>query len=453
MSLSINFLGGIGDVGANSSYIYSDGTGLLIDTGLHPNKRDRDTFPHYEMITEMPCDLGLLTHAHTDHIGGLPYALKFFPHMRVMASRPTRDIAEYMLRDTVRLLRSEVMDHFEKDTLSLYTEQTLKKINLIIEGIKSGQTFSYRGRDGASDLSITLRSSGHILGSSSVFIETQGKRLLHTGDVNFRDQAILRGADLPRGHLDALIIESTNANEENLPLYEDETKRLGKYINEIADRNGSVLIPSFALGKTQEILRVVYSLMRRGSIPTMSIYTAGLARRISIIYDHYCYSEQMKHPGFEVSDIPQLPIHRNHFYRGDYFKEPSIVICTNGMMNKNTLSYKLARKWFTLPRFGIAIIGYQDPRTPGYAALNSEEGKAFDFGGKNILRKCSLERFRFTSHARIEDSLEYIEQTKPKLLFIVHGDESAGENLADRAMEISPQSRVILPEIGRDYPI
>jgi Cft2 family RNA processing exonuclease len=453
MGIHWNFLGGVEEVGASSSFVYADGTGLFIDAGLHPNKRDRNTFPHYEIIRDQPADVVVLTHSHTDHIGGLPYALKYFPHLRVMATRAARDIAGFMLRDTVKLLRSEAINQFDEEALSLYTEKTLAKINLIIEGYKYKQPFEFLGRNGLHDIKITLFPSGHILGSASVMIECGGKRILHTGDVNFRDQAMLPGADLPSGHFDALAIEATNAGEDNLPLYENEKKRLGSFINLVADKNGSVLIPAFALGKTQELLKIVYSLMQRGSIPHLPIYTAGLGSRLSKVYDKYCYQVPMKQPGFEVSDIPQLPIQRDHFYRGKYFKEPSIVIVSNGMLHRNTISYKLARRWFERSNFGIAIVGFQQEDTPGWQALQSERYKEFKFDGRKTVRKCSLEQFRFTSHARLEDSLEYIEQARPKLLFIVHGDTAASEKLAEKAMEISPASRVIIPEIGREYDI
>ncbi len=451
MNLEIIFLGGAGELGANSVYIYLDGTGIIIDAGLHPRKRDRNAFPAYECIIDKPVDMLILTHAHTDHIGGIPFLLKFFPHVKTLMTKATRDLIEIMLKDTAKLLKSEVADEYSAETLSLYKPETLERIWMLADGVNYGDETFLRGYGGRSDVKIVFFPSGHILGSASVLLECSGTSILHTGDVQFNDQAIISKAEIPRRHYDTLITESTNAANEQLPYYEDEKKRLAKFINDIVNKNGSILIPAFALGKTQEVLKIIYSLMRKNSFPTLQIYSGGLGKIISKVYDRYCYAVPFIQPGFEVSDIPQEEIIREEILKGKYFKEPSIVIASSGMMNKGTSSYILANEWLHRRNFGIAFVGYQDKSSPGYQLLNSKEGEEFTFADVQRMRACDVDSFRFTSHARIEDLIGFAVDSKPKQVFINHGEPEAIENLALQLSGIIEGANIYLPETGKTY--
>jgi cleavage and polyadenylation specificity factor subunit 3 len=451
LSSEIIFLGGAGELGANSVYIYLDGTGIIIDAGLHPRKRDRDAFPSYECIIDKPVDILLLTHAHTDHIGAIPYLLKFFPHVKMLMTKATRDLTEIMLKDTAKLLKSEIADEYSSDTLSLYQPEILERIWMLADGVNYREETIFKGYGGRSNVKIVFYPSGHILGSASVLLECSGNSILHSGDIQFNDQAIISKAEIPRRHYDNLILECTNAANDKLPYYEDEKKRLASFINNIVNENGSILIPSFALGKTQEGLKIIYSLMRNNSIPTLPIYSGGLGKIISRVYDRYCYSVPFVQPGFEVSDIPQEEIIRDEILTGRYFKEPSIVIASSGMVNKGTTSYILAREWLHRRNYGIAFVGYQDKSSNGYELLNSKDGEEFNFGTDKLIRACSVDSFRFTSHARLEDLIGFAVDSKPKQLFINHGEPEAIEYLALQLSNRLEGCNIYIPEIKKQY--
>lgn len=195
----------------------------------------------------------------------------------------------------------------------------------------------------------------------------------------------------------------------------------------------------------------IHSLMRKGSIPHLPIYTAGMGRHISKIYDQYCYSDPMRQPGFEISDIPQERVTLDSVFTEKYFKTPSIVIAPSGMMNQGTLSYALATAWMTRPSFGIAVIGYQDPTSPGAQLMASQPGKAFEFGGRTMKRSCKLDRFRFSAHASLDGLIDFITDVKPSTLCIVHGESEACDHLALCAKERLPATRVIVPRHGQPY--
>lgn len=451
MKAEITFLGGVQEIGASSSYLYLNGTGIFIDSGLHPKKRDKDTFPRIDLTEGMPTDILAVTHAHTDHIGAIPYLLKYHPHLKIYMTEATRDLAEIMLKDTAKLLKSEVALEFTNEILSLYKPEVLKKIGAVMNGLKYEMPHRFTGRTGKSEIDISFHHSGHILGSSSIHVESDGFSFLQTGDIKFSDQQVLKGAKLPRRHLDALVIESTNANNPKLPSWNSEVNRLSRFINEIVNENGSILVPCFALGKTQEVLKILQDMMIHGKIPHLSIYTGGLANKISLYYDKYCYTVPMVNPGFEISDIPQEKILRSELMKGKYLREPSIVVASSGMVNEGTISYELAKRWMRTHNFGIAFVGYQDEDEPGYALLNSEIDKEFKFGKMKMKRRCKVDNFRFSSHARLEDLIDYIDDTEPKYLFIVHGEEESSENLAASVYDRNKNIRIILPEINKSY--
>ncbi len=451
MSYYITFTGGTEEIGASSVYLYLDGTGIIIDAGLHPKYRDKRAFPLYDVIKDSPADLLLLTHAHTDHAGGIPYLLKYHPQLKIFSTLPTRDLLELVLKDTAKLLKGEITGAFPEEALAYYKREALDKIKLIAEGFKYGRTIDFCGNAGRQDVKITFYPSGHILGSAGVYIEAGGRSFLQTGDVNFSDQMLLPAAELPRHHIDCLVIESTNAGNPNLPDYQNEKKRLASFINKVVNENGSVLMPVFALGKTQEMLKLVYELMRGGSIPYLPVYTAGLGKKISKVYDRYNYTVPRIEEGLKLSDIPQERIEYDNLFTGKYFKEPSLVLVSSGMVNKGTLAYNLAERWMMYKNFGIAIVGYQDEDTPGYRLVKSEKGKQFIFGGKKAKRACMLDVFRFTSHASLGGLLGYISDVHPKRLFIVHGDANAAGNLALNVSRLFADIKISIPGTGKKY--
>lgn len=444
-------LGGAEEIGANCCYFHLAGVGLFIDAGLHPRKRDRSAFPNVEFIQEQPVDALLLTHAHTDHIGGIPYLVKHFPHTRILTTRATRDLADIMLRDTTKLLRTSIVTEFPEDILSLYSRDVLEKISMVFEGYPYGEPVVLQGLYSREPLHVTFYDAGHILGSAGVVLQWNGKTLLHTGDVNFQNQSVTSKASLPRHHVDYLIMESTNGAVDTPYNREQEALRLAAFINEISNQNGSVLIPTFALGKTQEVLTLLHQLMHKGRIPTLPLYTGGMSKVIAGVYDRYCYTVPRVNPGFEIADIPQIPLQYDELLKGPYLSSPGIVVASSGMLNAGTTAYNLAQKWMQRRNFGIAFTSYLDPDSPGHALLHSEPDKHFIMAGNKTRRSCRVEQFRFSAHAAREDLVGFVADVRPKHLYLVHGDDEACSELAFQITRVVPETKIFIPALGKRY--
>jgi cleavage and polyadenylation specificity factor subunit 3 len=449
--MEIIFCGGCGEVGANSTYINIDGTGILIDAGLHPRNRKDSAFPDYSKLEGKPVDCLIITHAHTDHIGAIPYALKLFPHLKIICTEATADLIDIMIRDTAKIIKSEIKDHYPEEMLGLFKPEILERINFLVNPVPYEKEIEVTGIGAEKEPRVKLFHSGHIPGATSVQIISGGKSIFITGDINFENQFALKKALPPRHHHDVVITESTNCHEGAEFDINRDADEFAAYINEITGKGGSVLAPCFSLGKTQEVLTAAYLLMKKGKIPKMPIYTAGLGKKINKIYDKYCYTVPMVRPGFEISDIPQEEIDYDHLYSGKYFSEPSLVVVSNGMLREKTLSYKLALKWVKHRNFGIAVIGYQEETTPGFELLFSLPDKKFDFGRKKITRKCDVKHFRFSLHTDIRGILGFLADTRPVNVFIHHGDLEASENLALQIFGLLPGTKVNIPLIGKNY--
>lgn len=451
MNFRIKILGGFQEVGANSAYININNTGIIIDAGLHPIKRDKEAFPKYELIKDEPVDFLIITHAHTDHIGALPYLIKLFPHIKILAHKATSYLIDVMIKDTIKILNSQIKEEFSEEILSLYNKEILEKINLIIDEMQFFDEKVILGKRGTSDIILKLFPAGHILGAASVYLESDGKNFLHSGDINFQKQALLPNAQLPNHHLDIMIAESTNCgSNESIGFNDENKKKFAKIINDISNNNGSILIPAFSLGKTQELLTLVYNLQKSGKIPFLPIYTGGLGSRISQIYDRFCYTTPRINPGFEVADIPTIYLDEETMNQEKYLKSPSIVIVSNGMMHQKTKSYHLAKKWFSSKESGIIFTGYLQENTPGYQLKNSELNKIFQFGDQKAKRICRIESVRLSMHCTIDDLQNYISEIKPKNLIIVHGSEEANFELANTVHSSLPKTRIIVPYSNND---
>lgn len=448
MKINFSVLGGGGEIGANSYLLSINDTNIVLDAGLHPRKKGSQSFPDYESIKDKTIEHLIITHAHTDHIGSLPYFLKFFPYAKIHTTKATLSLAEIMLNNTTRILKEEFDFEFDKSLISNYKEETLDIIPMIVKRYDYNEKIFL-----TENVSFEFFDAGHILGSASVLINAGGKKIFYTGDINLRNQSLIPQAELPSHKIDILITESTNCASENYPDYKEETKRLASFINRVINKGGSVLIPSFALGKAQELLMRIYSLMKKNQIPHVPIYYSSMSKAVNDIYDDYNFTVNRIKKGFRLSEIDFTLLKREDNSKGDFYKKPSIIIATSGMMMPRTASYIIARQFLQRANFGIAVCGYCDPETPGYKIKNAKPYDRIYFNNydNGIDVKCEIGNFRFSSHSRKEEIESIIDDLNPETIIIVHGDETAINALGSYAINKYPNKRIIAPELNREY--
>lgn len=449
--MEIVVLGGAEEIGANSTYISFGDCSVIIDAGSHPRNRDKSFAPDFTAIDDEIVSAFILTHAHTDHIGALPILAHQFPTAKIYSTEPTRDVTEIMLRNSSKLLHYGNTPLLVESFLERYKKQELDLLFLLMHIRKVGETFPIQSAIGTSEVQAKFFDAGHILGAAGVLLQSQQQSVFHTGDFLSENQYVMGSASFPNHHVDVLITECTNGFEATPTSRKQQEVDLANFINSVTNENGSVLIPTFSLGKMQEMLRLISILMQRNSIPTIPIVTGGMGRKICQLYDKYCYTGSRVNPGFEMADIPQERLPNKELLKGRFFKTPSIVLTTSGMLHSGTPSFKLALEWMKRPNFGIAIVGYQDPTCEGYALEQSVMGEEFMFGTMKVTRNCKLEKFRFSAHATKEHIVNLVHQQQPKNVLLVHGEYESCSEVALTLVKTGYEGNIIIPTQGQRY--
>ena len=445
-------LGGADEIGAGSFYLNISGTGILLDCGIHPRNKGIEALPKFELLENEPLDFVIISHAHQDHIGALPFLIQRIPHAIIYSTPQTKEIAELTLHNAANIL---YVGQNSPDELKIYTHE---EIDLLVRSIRTAaytETISLKGlrHNSVNPINITLYDAGHILGAASIKIEFEEEIIFYTGDINLSSQSIMTNADLSRvKKVDTLILESTYGATEssNLGTLETEQKRLAASANQILHNGGSVLIPVFALGKTQEILASIHLLMKKRILTEVPIYTGGIGREISTLYDKNRYLVRRNHIKLELKEIPQINLHEIEDY--NFFrKNPGIVLASSGMMLEGTVSFKLMNYWLAMESFGIFGVGYMDKDTPGYKVLSAKQGDNIiltEFGIPCKM-KCTIERFYFPSHSKREELLEIVRSTKAKRVILVHGDNQSKDWLGNNILNKFKDVRLYSAETGK----
>ena len=386
-----------------------------------------DSLPAFDLIKDIPVDFVLISHAHQDHLGALPFLVKNHPYVRIITTPQTRAIAELTLHDSVSILKEQIG---EDEEIDFYTHEEIDLLIQSIEYKSYGDEFFLTGykHKSSEPIKVTFFDAGHILGSAGILIEFNNRKLFYTGDINLNKQELLTGAILPKSKVNILLIETTYGSTDSLQLrnWEDESEMFAKEANKIINEGGSILIPVFALGKTQEVLAAIWNLMQKKKLIETDIYTGGLGTKINRVYDYNRYAVKYSNPELELNKIPQKNVYEveNH---EDFFKAPSIVLVSSGMMLEKTISFKLGKTWLKRSNSAVFTVGFMEETTPGYKFANSIKGNTIKFSNndEHSQIKCTIKNFRFSSHTKREGLLEIVTRLKPDNVILVHGDSPA----------------------------
>jgi len=421
------------EIGANSYLVELGETRIVLDAGLHPKLAGRDALPRYEDLRHDSIDAVIVTHAHLDHVGTLPILMRDQPSARIFMTPATAALADALLHNSVNVMKSQRLE-LDIPEYPLFTHQTIDELMPRVEPRDYERPFEI---DWRGTVRATFFDAGHILGSAGVLVETDAKRLFYTGDVHFEDHALIRGARFPElRDLDALIIETTRGDSERRAGYTrpSEEERFITAIRECLRRGGSILIPVFAIGKTQEILAMIHNCKADGRLPDAPVFMGGLGTKMTVIYDKFADSSRRRLPGFRILRDMDL-VAGTRGKRRQIPRQPgSIYALSSGMMTEKTTSNEFARGFIDSPLNALLFVGYADPDSPGGKIRAGARGREIELdpGLPPVERHCEIAVYDFSGHAPRDQLLDFIRRTEARKTFLVHGDPAASQWFASR---------------------
>jgi len=404
--LDVKILGAANEVGRSGFLVNCNGTNLLLDYGVLFGRRG--TPPGYPLhVKPKDLDAIIITHAHLDHSGYVP-SLFVSGNTDVYATPPTFDLSKLLIED---MLKIEKNSHpFDLPELNNMMKNA-KEIGFKQKITKGNATFEFR-------------ESGHVIGGSTVLVESEKKRLFYTGDIKTNGSRMLREMDLDIGEIDLLITESTYAKTEQKPRKESE-KELIEFANEVMDRKGILFIPSFSVERSQEIACVL-----RSANFKHKIIMDGMALKVNeIMFRHPDY---LRDPKVFSDAINSSTAIREHSERKRAMGEPCVVISPAGMLVGGNAVFYLQHLAFD-DKNGIALVSYQGEGTPGKKLL--ETGKV-STRGKDVNVTAEVKQFEFSGHADRNELFDMIKKIKgnPKV-WAVHGDSESCDMFAKEIHE------------------
>jgi Cft2 family RNA processing exonuclease len=256
---------------------------------------------------------------------------------------------------------------------------------------------------------------------------------------------------------DVLIMETTRGNRELPPSFsrENEIERLSQAIQRVLERKGSVLMPTFALGRTQEILALLALLMREGKLKSQPIYIGGLGRVFTEIYDLESHRTHRQYPDLQLREALNLIVLEHGQSEKMKLTNGRLFVITSGMMSENTAAHDLAIRMMGDPNQAIFFVGYADPDTPGGRLKAATQGQPFLFSASagEATRLCEVGEFDLTAHANRNDLLDMVGRIEPRTVLLGHGEADSRNWFEANIRERYPKIKVIQPKPGESVEV
>jgi Cft2 family RNA processing exonuclease len=446
------------EIGANSYYLEIGRHRLLLDCGMDPKNTGEDALPLFKAIADREIDAILISHAHQDHIGTLPLAMRRFPGARIFMTETTAEIGSVLLHNSVNVMtrqREEIGEmsyplftHRETDRASKRWRWCPLRQRISI----SGERAPNREKDA---LTFEFFDAGHVLGSTGVTLRAEGRTVFYTGDVNFDAQTIMEAAVFPEERIDMLIIECTRGDHSKPDGWTraSEEQRLAATLGAAFERDACVLIPVFALGKTQEILAMLYKFRRQRLLSEFPIYIGGLSSKFTDIYDRRAHTTRRQLPCLKLMREVAPFILNDETVRDAPVRGGRVYVLSSGMMIPKTLSNVFARRIIENPQHAIFFVGYANPESSAGLLRDAGTGGgvALDPDKPPQRIRCNIEQFQFSAHASRESLVDYAKKISPKKILLVHGDPPAVEWMRSTLSNKLPDSEVIVPTPGVEF--
>ncbi|KAA3665201.1 MAG: MBL fold metallo-hydrolase [Chloroflexi bacterium] len=469
--MELTFHGAVRTVTGSQHLISVNGYKILLDCGLFQGSRKNS----YERNQNLPFDASeidalVLSHAHIDHSGNIPNLVKSGFRGDIVCTYATRDLCAIMLRDSAKI-QSYDIEYVNKKRAKkkLPPLEPIYKLEDAIESLKYFIGIGYeRPYRLLPNITLTFYDAGHILGSAMVVLEIEDEetkkpvKLVFSGDLGRPDRPILRDPTF-LDEADILIVESTYGNREHAAI-DEASEKLERIVNETCKRGGKLIVPAFAVGRSQELVYRLHQLVESRDIsPHLPVYVdSPLAIDATGVYRLHpeAYDDEMAE--FLLEDRHQDPFGFDmmHYTRStaqskelNFLREPAVIISASGMAEAGRILHHLKNN-IEDPRNTILIVGWQAPHTLGRRIV--EKQPRVKIFGEEYELKASVEKINgFSAHADKNELLEWAGhfKKKPTHTFIVHGEEEVSIAFADSLQKQLGFKNVQVPELGQTFTI
>lgn len=443
--LTLTFCGGTGTVTGANFLLEGEGKKFLIDCGLTQNTKLADD-TNWEPFLYNPAEIDLLfiTHAHIDHIGRIPKLIYEGFKGKIISTPATKEVAEFMLLDTVNILGRNT----EHDINKMYKVDNVKKALALWETIEYHQRFNVDH-----GFRFTYRDSGHILGSGMLEVWYNEKKIVFTGDLGNSPSPLLRDTELVND-ADYLIMESVYGDR--VHEHRDERKKLLEAtIEDNYNRKGTLIVPTFSLERSQELLFEINDLVENKRIPPMPIFLdSPLAIKLTAVYKKYQklfndVAAKMIGGGDDVFNFPglKLTLETEESKEILHAPNPKIVIAGSGMSNGGRIVHH-EHNYLPDPKNTILLTGYQSLGTLGRTI---EEGaKTVRISGEEVPVRAHMVKISgYSGHKDSNALIDFVENTANtvKKVFVVMGEPKSSLFLVQKLRD-NLGVNAVAPELG-----
>lgn len=434
LSIRMTALGGFREVGRSCILLQTRDSNLLLDCGLNiGNPNDR--FPYFDLpeFNIRDLDAVIVSHAHLDHCGFVPYLYKYGYRGPVYCTLPTRNLSTMLQLDFIQICEKEGIT-------PPYSKIDVK--NTVLHTIPLSW---HKVTDIAPDVKLTLHNSGHILGSSMVHLHfgKGGYNFVYTGDFKFQKTRLLERADIKFPRVESLLIEATYGGpQDRIPSRQESERELRQIINSTINKGGKVLIPVLAVGRAQELIIVIEEYISKGMLEQVPIFLDGLISEATAIHT--------ANPDYLSSDLREKILHQGkNPFLSEYFTTvnsneermdviaggPCVILATSGMLIGGP-SVAYLKELADNPDNALVFVSYQVAGTLGNRLQRGfREFQYINEKGRTSLIKVNLKIFTlegFSGHSSRSQISQFVRriQPRPKLILTNHGESTKCKSLA-----------------------
>jgi metallo-beta-lactamase family protein len=447
--MKIQFIGGARTVTGSQHLLSINGKKILLECGLFQGRRN-ETYEKNKDFKFDPKEIDalILSHAHIDHSGNIPNLVKSGFDGPIYATPATVDLCEIMLRDSAYLQQRDV-EWLNKKKKNQKSVEALYSVEDVERSLNNFAAVDYNtSTEIFPGIISTFQDAGHILGSASILVEVEeesGKKIRFgfSGDIGRHETPIIRDPDYLRD-LDVLIMESTYGNR--LHTHSDEVEEeVARVVREVFDRKGKIIIPAFAVGRTQLLVYVLHKLFDQNRIPEIPIYVdSPLAVNATKVFkDHpECFDRETNRIFLESGDDPFGFGRLKYITTVDQSKElndihdPMIIISASGMAEGGRILHHLANN-IGNPKNLVLFVGYAAENTLARKIMDGME--KVNILGEEYSVRCQIKTMDyFSGHADQNELIDYLQLNpvkKLKNIFLVHGEEDQALPLKEKILQ------------------